>query len=87
MDFSKEEVLQIGERIYNMERIYNLAAGVGPDVLPDRLFEEDLEDGQEGGGRIDRGEFEDALASYYQKRGWDPSGAPGEAKRRELGLA
>jgi len=87
MEFSKEDLLQIGERIYNMERIYNLAAGVGPDVLPDRLFEEDLEDAHEGGERIDRGEFADALGRYYGKRGWDRSGTPGEAKRRELELA
>jgi aldehyde:ferredoxin oxidoreductase len=87
MEFSKEDLLQIGERIYNMERIYNLAAGVGPDVLPERLFEEDLEDTHEGGERIDRAEFAGALARYYEKRGWDSSGTPGEAKRRELELA
>ena len=66
---------------------YAVEATEGPDVLTDRLFEEDLEDAVQGGEKIDRGEFENALARYYQKRGWDPAGKPGEAKQRELGLA
>lgn len=86
MEISTEELLQIGERIYNLERIYNISADKGPDVLPERLFNEDLDDGIKGGTKIDRDEFDAAVKSYYQTRQWDPSGRPTTKKLDELGL-
>jgi aldehyde:ferredoxin oxidoreductase len=86
-EYTPEELLKVGERIYNLERIYNDLAGVGPDVLPDRLFEESLDDSLDrGGNRIDRNEFEEALLKYYRVRGWDASSKPANKKLEELGL-
>ncbi|MBW1783757.1 MAG: aldehyde ferredoxin oxidoreductase family protein [Deltaproteobacteria bacterium] len=87
MEISTEELLQIGERIYNLERIYNISADKDPDVLPERLFNEDLDDGLKGGQKIKRNEFDAAVNSYYQTRQWDPSGRPTTQKLDELGLA
>jgi len=87
IEFTGNDLAQIGERIYNLERIYNISAGVGPDVLPDRLFEENLEDNLDRGDRIDRNEFENALLGYYREREWDSSGKPANKKLDELGLA
>lgn len=85
-EYSAEELFQIGERVYNLERIYNLSAQKGPDVLPDRLFEEDLDDALGGGTKISREEFEKAIELYYKKRQWDELGRPTPTKLSELGL-
>jgi len=82
----KEELLQIGERVYNLERIYNISADKDPDVLPERLFKEDLDDALQGGIRMSREDFEKALKLYYQNRQWDELGNPTPAKLSELGL-
>ena len=38
---------RVGERIWNMERVYNLEAGIGPedDTLPPHLLEEPISQG------------------------------------------
>lgn len=85
-EYTANELLAVGERIYNLERIYNHAAGKGPDALPERLFEEDLEDGLEGGKRMDRTEFEEAVTLYYRNRKWGETGRPTLEKLNEVGL-
>jgi len=69
----------VGERIWNLERIFNLHAGFtrADDTLPNRFF---------GDCGIDRGEFEDALDEYYRFRGWGMDGVPAGWKLEELGL-
>ena len=56
------------------------------DVLPERLFNEDLDDGLKGGQKIKRDEFDAAVKNYYETRAWDPSGRPTTRKLDELGL-
>ena len=41
------DLKRIGERIWTMERLYNLREGVGEDALPVRFLTEDLDDGQQ----------------------------------------
>lgn len=79
MDYSVEEFLKCGERIWNLERLFNIGAGFTrkDDMLPERFF---------GGGGINRAEFEKALDEYYHFRGWSDEGVPAEEKLRELGL-
>jgi len=86
-ELSAQELDTIGERIYNTERLFNLKAGMGPDELPQRLFEEDLEDELSGGKRLNRDEFKRAIESYYNKRLWDSSGKPTAQKVKALGLS
>lgn len=77
--YSSEDLLRTGERIWNLERIFNVCAGFSraDDNLPDRFF---------GDGGIDRGEFEHALDEYYRFRGWNSDGVPADWKLKELGL-
>lgn len=82
-----EELKRIGERIWTLERLYNLREGVEEDALPVRFFAEDLDDGQPGGPRVDKGRFLAARDLYYKSRGWDEQGCPSDQKRLELGLA
>jgi aldehyde:ferredoxin oxidoreductase len=79
VDYSTEEFLKCGERIWNLERMFNNRAGFSrkDDSLPERFF---------GSGGIDRIEFEKALDEYYLLRGWDRNGVPKQEKLRELGL-
>ncbi len=85
MEVSPVELLKTGERIWNLERIYNMRAGFAQkdDALPERLFEAGSE---ERGDGIPRQEFEVALQDYYRYRGWDKEGVPSQGKLRELGL-
>ncbi len=79
MDYPAEEFLKCGERIWNLERLFNIRAGFTrkDDTLPERFF---------GSGGIGRAEFEEALDEYYYFRGWSDEGVPSEEKLRELGL-
>jgi aldehyde:ferredoxin oxidoreductase len=85
MEISPAELLKIGERIYNVERTYNLKAGFTrkDDTLPERLFEIKVEN--EGYG-LPGQEFEIAIQEYYHYRGWDEEGVPMPEKLKKLGL-
>ncbi len=83
---SDEEFLLAGERIWNMERLFNLAAGFSSkdDRLPKRLLEEPMKGGPRQGQvhQLDK-----MLPEYYELRGWNENGVPKEGKMEELGLA
>lgn len=85
MEISPSELLKIGERISNLERIYNLGAGFTrkEDTLPERLFENNGESIRFG---FSREEFETAIQEYYHYRGWNADGIPVPEKLKELGL-
>ena len=85
-DYTDEELLRVGERIWNLERMFNIKAGVGPeqDTLPKRLLEEPMPDGPNKGHVVKLSEL---LPRYYKTRGWDEKGYPTEEKLKELGLA
>jgi aldehyde:ferredoxin oxidoreductase len=68
-------LLEAGERIWNLERMFNLRAGVSPetDSLPKRLLEEPISDGPSK-GHVHR--LAELLPQYYKERGWDEQGVP-----------
>ena len=78
----------IGERIWNIQRLYNIREGIGrkDDTLPQRFFEEPLPEGFSKGQVIERKVFEEALDDYYSMHGWDNQGVPTKGKIKELGL-
>jgi len=84
-DIDGAEVLRIGERIWNMQKIFNLRAGCTreDDTLPPRLHEEPLTEGAPKGQVWER---EPLLDDYYEARGWDREGRPTPEKLRELGI-
>ncbi len=77
-------ILEVGERIYNLERMYNKAAGMqsGDDTLPKRLLEEPIVNGPSKGQLSKLGEM---LPQYYEARGWVDA-FPTEATIEKLGL-
>ena len=82
----RDGMFKIGERIWNLERLFNNAAGLGraDDSLPPRITTEPLTEGASKGHVVD---LEPMLNEYYQLRGWDNQGQPTPDKLRELGLA
>jgi len=83
--YTDEEILKTGERIWNMEKLYNLSGGFSKkdDTLPPRLLKEALPEGPAKGKVC---ELDTMLAEYYQVRGWDAEGVPTPEKISELGL-
>lgn len=83
-DYTAEELLTVGERIYNLERLFNKAAGMKPedDRLPKRLTEEPIKNGPSEGMRS---RIDVTLPQYYEVRGWE-NAFPTEETLRRLGL-
>jgi aldehyde:ferredoxin oxidoreductase len=84
--YSTAEFVKAGERIWNLERMFNLAAGLtaADDTLPKRLLENPLPSGAAKGNVNRLGEM---LPEYYSMRGWTDAGVPTAEKLEELGLA
>jgi len=78
--------LRAGERIWNLERLFNIGAGFtrADDSLSARMFESE-ENGI--GFGIKKEEFERTLTEYYYYRGWDNDGVPSSEKLKELGIS
>ncbi len=85
LPFSAESVMKAGERIWNLERLFNMAVGftAADDTLPPRLLEEPMPTGPAKGKLSRLGEM---LPGYYAARGWDEAGVPTDDKLEELGL-
>ncbi|MFK7997203.1 MAG: aldehyde ferredoxin oxidoreductase family protein [Granulosicoccus sp.] len=84
-DWTDQRLLETGERIWNLERLFNLQAGLGraDDSLPPRLLETPAPNGV-AKGRV--AELNVMLPEYYQLRGWDPEGRPTSETLDRLGL-
>ena len=83
--FTADDLMRIGERVWNLERLYNLREGFtrSDDTLPERLLKEPVQSGPSKGFVV---KLEPMLEEYYQFRGWDANGIPAKAKLKELGL-
>ena len=70
---SMGEFTEIGERVFNLERMYNLREGLeaDDDTLPARMLNESTFPGVEGGVPLAK-----MLPKYYKLRGWDEHGVP-----------
>ncbi|MCP5044856.1 MAG: aldehyde ferredoxin oxidoreductase family protein [bacterium] len=71
--FSGGHLQEIGARIFNLERMYNLREGITgkDDTLPPRILNESIFEGMEAGHPLG-----DLLPRYYKLRGWDADGVP-----------
>jgi aldehyde:ferredoxin oxidoreductase len=83
--YTVEELEKIGERIWNMEREFNNAAGftAKDDNLPKRLLTEAAKTGP-GKGVVSK--LPEMLPKYYEVRGWDKEGHPTAETKKRLGL-
>jgi len=79
------DFIEFGERIWNIERLFNLYAGIDPsqDTLPKRLLEDPIANGPSK-GHVNR--LSETLPEYYKARGWTENGLPTEEKLEALGL-
>ncbi len=84
-NWTGEEILKAGERIYTLEKQFNIAAGILPeeDTLPARLLYEPMPSGPTKGHvhHLDK-----LLPEYYELRGWDNKGVPTKERLKDLGL-
>lgn len=89
LDIDAAALLRCGERIVNLERMYNVRLGLtrSDDRLPDRFTEEPLPV-REGDRVVEHRirDFPAMLSRYYTLRGWDPSGVPTTSTCRSLDL-
>jgi len=87
-DFSDDELMRIGERAWNLSRLFNIRQAVEADTVPARLIEPGgaFSSGPSAGRYIGADRFARGLAEYYELRGWDASGTPTEAKLDALGI-
>ena len=90
LEFTKEELMEIGERNYTMERMYNIMHGMSrkDDYPPERFFEEPNQRGLPfmRGRKLDREKYEEMLNEYYRQHGWDENGIPKEETLKRLGI-
>ena len=86
IDFSIDDFVKIGERTWNLERMWNLKAGLtrADDTLPKRLLKEAHKAGPSKGVTVN---LDVMLPIYYQERGWTDEGVPTTEKLLELGLS
>ena len=68
-DYDVAGVLEAGERVYNIERLFNQRAGMKPsdDNLPPRMLSEPIPDGVSK-GMVNK--LPEMLPEYYKARGW-----------------
>ena len=85
VDYDETAILKVGERIWNIERLWNLKAGLtaADDTLPERLLKDGHKSGPSKGVTVN---LDAMLPEYYRERGWSEDGVPTEEKLVELGL-
>jgi aldehyde:ferredoxin oxidoreductase len=83
--FTEEDLMQAGERIWTLERLYNLREGFTreDDTLPERLLNDPVQEGPSEGFTANLAPM---IKEYYAFRAWDENGIPRPHKLRELGL-
>jgi aldehyde:ferredoxin oxidoreductase len=85
-EYTTDDFMKAGDRIWNLERMFNLRAGLtgADDTLPERLLHDPIKTGPSKGevNHLDR-----MLPEYYQLRGWDAEGKPTADKLKDLALA
>ncbi len=83
--WTTERFLEMGERVWTLERLYNLKAGftAKDDNLPERLLKTPAPSGT-AKGKVN--ELDKMLPEYYTVRGWNQEGEPTEQTLHRLGL-
>jgi aldehyde:ferredoxin oxidoreductase len=86
VSYTTEEFMRIGDRIWNLERIWNLKAGftAKDDTLPERMLKDPIKTGPSK-GKLSK--VLKMLPEYYKLRGWDKNGIPLDEKLKELSLS
>lgn len=90
LQFTPEEIWDIADRAYTVERLFNIREGLtrDDDWLVDRYFDEPTPLGLPiaRGKSIDREKFKQMIDEYYELHGWDENGVPRPDTLQKLGL-
>ncbi len=86
IDMSQTELLEVGKRVVDTERLINIREGVTrkDDTLPKRYFDDPMPLGVSKGHHIDRQKFDEMLTKFYRLRGWNDEGMVPEDRKVEL---
>lgn len=81
-----EDFESIGDRIINLERLFNLKLGItrADDYPPPRYMDEPATAGVAKGHLIEKDKYEIMLDDYYSTRGWDTQGNPSDSQKIEI---
>jgi len=84
-NYTDVELLECGERIWNVEKLQNLRVGMttADDTLPPRLLNDKIIAGPSKGS-VHR--LPELLPAYYAERGWDEAGVPTPERLKKLGI-
>ncbi|MDP6473805.1 MAG: aldehyde ferredoxin oxidoreductase family protein [Alphaproteobacteria bacterium] len=84
-DWTPERLAEVGERVWTLERMYNLQAGftAADDTLPKRLLKDAAKTGPAEGKVSDLGKM---LPEYYDARGWTSDGVPSNETLQRIAL-
>jgi len=89
-EISENELMKIGERVHNVEKMFNVYhAGFTrkDDYPPRRLMREPIRSGPSKGVLLKQNDWENMLDEYYSLHGWDQCTSwPTKEKLDELGL-
>jgi len=87
-EISADELDRIGERVWNLSRIFNLKTGLTrtDDDIPTRLKNDPLKKGSNEGKVLSADDFKTMLDIYYRIRGWDSNGIPTAETLKALGI-
>ena len=82
-----QDLATLGERIWNLEKLFNLKAGLtrADDALPEKCLTPILGPTSQS-ATIEPEKFDAMLDEYYSLRGWDQEGVPTPQKLDELGI-
>jgi len=85
-EFSKDELVQVGRRVVDLERVINMREGMTrkDDTLPARYFDEPMDGRKTKGHHIDREKFAEMLNEFYTLHGWDTEGKPSRERVAEF---
>lgn len=88
IDMDLQGFYDLGERIWNLEKIFNLKAGLGrkDDILPARCYTEPVKGDNSEASVLDYDRWQEMLTEYYSLRGWDYDGVPTADKLKALGI-
>ncbi|MGB9695415.1 MAG: aldehyde ferredoxin oxidoreductase family protein [Caldisericaceae bacterium] len=87
--FDVDELMLAGERIYNLERLFNAREGLSrkDDYLPYRVTHDPISNGVSKGNFVSEDELQHMLDEYYQVRGWSKNGIPTKMQLVRVGLS
>ncbi|MGD2087691.1 MAG: aldehyde ferredoxin oxidoreductase family protein [Candidatus Aminicenantes bacterium] len=94
LEITPEEIWEVADRSYNVERLFNLREGLQRndlkkgDTLNHRYFDEPCTRGAPDvvGAKLNRKKFTKMIDEYYQHHGWDENGVPTPETLKRLGL-